>query len=320
MEAQPLDFSLRHLEQCLTSRESISQLKLILDKIEKCCSVIEKRINLAEILQDEANLRSLSKAFGKESLTIGMQLILKLALKSYSLGSFTVRTQIEGSKKIEFLFRSLGGWKEFDGVISFLTPQGLIVINPQKRAHWQKLQVIPAGTLMTFYFKTLSTKRSTSQEELAIERAKTIFDLVQSRSDLQATQPTPAIRLSPEKKKQYSKYTPTFPSRTSQAPQNQTSALTFQLVINKMDTFVHAGNAQLIVSHLSEYPGRIEMHILRGKRVKVQIDADSIWGAEIRNGETLVFDFFGPRPSETYVKALANKTNKYTQMDKIVNE
>lgn len=320
MEAQPLDFSLRLLEQFLTTRESIPHFKQLLDKIDKCCTAVERRMNLAEILQDEANLKSLTQIFGKDSLEIGIQLILKLALETYSLGSFNIRNTIEGQKKIEFLFRSLGGWKEFDAVFSLLMPQGLMVMNPQKRSHWQQLKVIPAGTLVSVFFKSLSAKRSFSQEDLAIERVKTIFDLVQSRSDLQATQPTPAIQLSPEKKKQYSKYTPTLSSRATRVQTSQTSSLTFQVVINKMDTFVHAGNAQLIMGHLAEYPGRVEMHVLRGKRVKVQLDADSIWGAEIRNGETVVFDFFGPRPAEAYVKALANKTNKYTQMDKLVNE
>ena len=97
-------------------------------------------------------------------------------------------------------------------------------------------------------------------------------------------------------------------------------SLSFEIVINKMDTFIHAGNAQLIVGHLGKYPGRVEMFVMRGQKFPVQLDPDSIWGVEIRNGERVVYDFYGPKPSDEFVKELAAKTNKYTQMDKVANE
>ena len=62
------------------------------------------------------------------------------------------------------------------------------------------------------------------------------------------------------------------------------------------------------------------MFVLRGRKVSVQLDPDSIWGLEIRNGERVVYDFYGPTPTEEFVKELASKTNKYTQMDKVANE
>jgi hypothetical protein len=94
----------------------------------------------------------------------------------------------------------------------------------------------------------------------------------------------------------------------------------FQVVVNKIDTFIHAGNAHLIMSHLAKYSGQVKMAVLREKKVNVQMDSDSIWSAEIRNGERVVYDFFGPPPSDDFVKELMSKTNKYTQMDKVANE
>lgn len=93
-----------------------------------------------------------------------------------------------------------------------------------------------------------------------------------------------------------------------------------RIVINKMDTFVHAGNAHLITGHLHGYAGKVMMYVLRPEKQRVQMDADSIWSAEIRNGETVLFEFFGPKPDDAFVKELAKKTNKYTQMDKVANE
>ena len=57
-----------------------------------------------------------------------------------------------------------------------------------------------------------------------------------------------------------------------------------------------------------------------GAKKKVSLDADSIWSAEIRNGETVLFEFFGPQPVPRLLKELARSVNKYTQMDKVANE
>jgi hypothetical protein len=248
---------------------------------------------------------------------------LKLALGTYLSKSFSVNALIEGSKKMAFLFRTLGGWKQFDCVFVVYTQQGILLVNPQRKDHWEILEKIPAGTLVTVYLQTTQGKRSKAQEALALDRIQSVFELVQVRNDLHDQLPTPVIQMknpprpspSPAKPKSH------LPSRSSQFNRgSQKLAMSFRVVINKMDTFVHAGNAQLIVSHLAEYPGRVELYVLRPEKKKIQLDADSIWSAEIRNGETVYYEFFGPQPTEEFVKALASKTNKYTQMDKIANE
>jgi hypothetical protein len=192
----------------------------------------------------------------------------------------------------------------------------LEVLNPQNQSHWRKIEKLPAGTLVTLYFKSTSAKRSRSQEELAIERLMAVFDVVQMESlpsfQTQTERKKPVLRTKPS--------SPVFQLKGQAGLPTKTLSMSFQMVVSKMDTFIHAGNAHLIVSHLSNYPGRVEMFVIRGKKSKVQVDADSIWGAEIRNGETIVFEFYGPKPAEEYVRALVNKANKYTQMDKVANE
>jgi hypothetical protein len=314
---------LRHLDPFLTGRESLSQLRRVLDKIEKCCTALDHQLNLADVVQDKSNYQSLLKLFSEDGIEIGLQLITRLALEEYRSCSLTLKYEISGEKKLDFLFRSLGGWKQFDAVLSFWSPGSLLLINPRRKAHWQNLGKLLPGTLITAHFKTCLGKRSLSQEDLAIERVKAVFELIQVRNDLHESLPAPVIQLGPEepKKPVYKpRVAPSYFAKPSRSAIPKEPSMSFRVVINKMDTFVHAGNAHLIVTHLAEYPGKVEMFVVREKKTRVQLDADSIWGAEIRNGETVVFEFFGPKPHEDYVKSLANKTNKYTQMDKIANE
>jgi hypothetical protein len=120
----------------------------------------------------------------------------------------------------------------------------------------------------------------------------------------------------PRRKPVASSVTTHFARPTSGAPSGPVS-FSFKVLVNKMDTFVHAGNAHLICEHIKGYPGRIVMSVLRAEKKAVSLDSDSIWSAEIRNGETVLYEFYGPVPAEDFVKELAKKTNKYTQMDKL---
>jgi hypothetical protein len=345
----PLVSQLRHLDHCLTDRGSIAQLKGILDKIDKCCQALERNHNLADILQDPTNAESLQKLFGEEGHEIGVQLVLKIALRDYEIRSFSITAPVDGDRKIDFLFKTLGGWKQFDAVFTFQNQNKpgspITIVNPRQREHWDELETIPEGTLVTIYVRTAALKRSRPQEKLAAERYQAVFDVVQSRADLQDTSfPAPVVQMNPHVRENGSANgqangngsteakaapaparkvaRPTTPRVSSFArrPSVSTSgppAFSFQLVINKMDTFVHAGNAQMIVNHVQDYQGRVMMYVIRAERKPVQLDADSIWGAEIRNGETVLYEFFGPKPTDEFVKELAKKTNKYTQMDKM---
>ncbi|MGZ3688834.1 MAG: hypothetical protein ACXVBW_11065, partial [Bdellovibrionota bacterium] len=296
------------------------------------------RMHLADILRDPKNLSSMARLFGDEGMDVGLQLVAKMALADYSHKSFTIHQAIESERKFDFIFKTVGGWKQFDAVLTFHAKNGpkghtLTLINPTKRDQWMALQALSAGTLVNVYLFGNSGKRSLAQEQLALDRYKTVFDLVQSRVDL-ANEPAPTVQLNPGTSaskpttKPIHKAAPRpsvnhFPrvnSFSMGAAAGGKPVMSFQVVINKMDTFVHAGNAHLIVTHVTDYKGRIMMFVLRGEKKAVQIDADSIWGAEIRNGETVLYEFYGPQPDEAFVKELAKKTNKYTQMDKIANE
>jgi len=121
----------------------------------------------------------------------------------------------------------------------------------------------------------------------------------------------------PRRKPVASSVTTHFARPTSGQAVSGPASFSFKVLVNKMDTFVHAGNAHLICQQIKEYPGRITMSVLRAEKKGVSLDPDTIWSAEIRNGETVLYEFYGPVPAEDFVKELAKKTNKYTQMDKL---
>src|SRR6478735_7233246 len=109
-----------YLDQYLQDRESLKQLRTILDKVEKCCSALDRKLNLAEVLEDPANSKSLRELFGDDGFMTGIQLILKMALSDYRHGSYVTDQDIDGKKRLDFLYHSVGGWKQFDMVALFL--------------------------------------------------------------------------------------------------------------------------------------------------------------------------------------------------------
>lgn len=328
--------TLRFLDHCLTHLSEVKHLRQILEKIEKCSLAIQKKFNLADIVTDPGNRQSLSKLFQNDFQT-GLQLLTRVALQDHECLSLTLKKPISGPRKLDMLFRSLGGWRQFDMVILLQTPPSTIsILNPARQKHWISVGEIPVDTVITFFIKTTQGKRSRSQEKLALERAMTVFDTIQNISDSAIEKTPQVIKLEPRKtqaqkpavKSSTKKFSSSVGSKfqirngSSMAPgaSSSTPVMSFKVVVNKMDTFVHAGNAQLILTHIREYAGRVEMGVQRDKKYNINLDADSIWSAEARNGETVIFDFFGPKPSEEFLKELAKKVNKYTQMDKLVNE
>lgn len=338
---------LHHLDHCLHDRDDLTRLSAVLKKVDRCCQAVDGGMNLAEVIRDPKNYQSLVKTFGGYEFDVGLQLLLKLSLHGHTSRSFTVNHSIRGERKIGFIYRTVGAWHQFDAVMTLQIPRPeggftVIPINSTNSDHWNELDEIPEGTLVTVYLRTIEGKRRRSQERLACERYQAVLDTVQHESDemyanqapiaqiqrreAQAKQPArkPApqqpAQPAPRKKDPVPSKAPSiFEQRRAlmSAVGSTTPASTFKVVINKMDTFVHAGNAHLIITHLRDYQGRVDLYVLRGEKKKVQLDADSVWGAEIRNGETVQYEFFGPEPDEDFLKELANKTNKYTQMDKI---
>lgn len=319
---------LRFLSHLLHDLESLTQTKGVLAKIEKCVHAVKNGTNLGDIFCDSANHQSLRAAFGDHDHAVGFQLIAKLALHDHTSRSFTIRVDIEGDRKLGFLFKTFGGWKQFDMVLEFHLPTDesgdVILFNPTNASHWKKIEFIPAGALATVHLRSKMAKRSIADEKLAADRFMTAFEMIQNQNDEALTPPnqishapsatpnTPAVTTNAVKKPTVKKAPAKKKYSTTGTP-----SLSFTVVVNKIDTFIHAGNAHLILSHIKNYAGAVQFSVMRGEKKKIQMDADTIWGAEIRNGETVVFDFFGPPPSDAFVKELAKKVNKYTQMDKV---
>jgi hypothetical protein len=236
--------------------------------------------------------------------------------------TFNIQNEISSERKFDFLYKSVGGWVQFDTVIAFQGPKDseatqFLMINPVKRDQWLKLDPLRSGTLVRVSLRSRSGKESISELHLALDRYRAIFNHVQSRVDLEKTYPTPAVQL----KEISDPIVPRKSQKTiTQSKQAESPVMAFNVTVNKVDTYVHIGNAHLIVTHVRSYPGKVVMYVLRGEKKKIQLDVDSIWSAEIRNGEVVTYEFFGLVPDGEFIKELAKKTNKYAQMDKVANE
>ncbi len=327
---------LRFLDPLLRSRDDLGRMRSFLEKTEKISAAVAKGANLGDIFSDPANLSSICKVVGDDDIESALTLITHIALQDYKTKSVTIRKKIEGLRQFGFLHRAVGGWKQFQTTVILRMPTGedahTILFNPLSEESWRGLETIPEGTQFTISLKTASGSRIATQENLALDRWEAVLDTVQDSGDQIDRVPVPALEVTAAPKA----VTPQKPRAVAAVPQRKSfyansapnpftkpsgpPVLSFKVVVNKMDTFVHAGNAHQIISHMRDYAGKVLLFVMRGEKKAVQLDADSIWGAEIRNGETVLFEFFGPQPSEDWVKELGKRVNKYTQMDKIANE
>jgi hypothetical protein len=318
-------------------------MRSFFEKAEKIASAVQRGANLGDILSDSANLQALARIIGEDEIESALTLLTRIALDDYQVRSFTLRKPLEGPRPFDFLHRSVGSWKQFrsTALVRIPTPEGRahsLVFNPSSQNAWRSLESLPEGSQITVALRTAQGARILAQETLALDRWEAAIDTAQDSADPLDRVPTPLMEVTtaapatahpskaPAPARPKPKAVPTRKSfygpggvNTSGKPSGP-PVLSFKVVINKMDTFVHAGNAHLIITHMRDYPGKVLFFVMRGDKKAVQLDADSIWGAEIRNGETVLFEFFGPQPQEEFVKELGKKVNKYTQMDKIANE
>lgn len=332
--------ALRFLDPVVRTPSDLTRLRGVMERADKIVTAVGKGMNLGDILGDAANVESIARATGADGLEEALMLIARLALDHYRVRTVTVRRPIDGQKKFDFIHRATSGWKQFHAtlVVRRQTPNGVVldIFNPARADCWQDQEAFTEGTQMTIALR-MTGARVNAQEDLALDRWEAVLDAVQDNGEHLERTPMPALEI------KSAATTPTAVRKTTPARPAATAArkpaasawgnsttrhgavsgppvLAFKVVINKMDTFVHAGNAHLIITHMRDYAGTVKLYVMRGAKHPVQLDADSIWGAEIRNGETVLFEFFGPQPAEEFVKELGKRVNKYTQMDKIANE
>ncbi|MEK6578208.1 MAG: hypothetical protein AABZ55_03195, partial [Bdellovibrionota bacterium] len=62
---------LKAIDHYLTDPKSLVELKSALEKIEKCCQAVTKKLNLGDVLRDPTNWDSLAGVFGHEELETG---------------------------------------------------------------------------------------------------------------------------------------------------------------------------------------------------------------------------------------------------------
>lgn len=315
---------LKSLNLGITNIEDIELIHKTTAKILQCKNAIENEVNIGDILQDDDNYEALKELF-KSEYHSGIELILKTSLENNHMYSFNIDNEIDGEKKLEYFYRSVGGWKDFNITISLYNPKDteiIRVINPRRRQHWHNLLSITAGTVITLFLAPIRANANQRDINLACERYKAIFDYIQNSTEDWSKSINGRFSKSKqstnnEKKKDVKPRAQRTVVEIEDYSNNLVKSINF--IISKIDTFIHAGNARLIVNHIREYKGIVKMFVLRGEKTPVRLDADTIWAKEIRNGETVVYDFYGKEvPSDSFLKELIIATNKYTQQDKLV--
>ncbi|WP_141735760.1 hypothetical protein [Oligoflexus tunisiensis] len=305
--------SLETLFKYAKTTDDLNKLIAGLQKISRCCEGIKQGLSLGDIVNDPQNRKSLVSLFDKQ-LPQALLAIANYSLQDQTQASSVLNKGIRAHRG-SYLYRALGGWKQFQItlVCTIVDDDGRFdvrLINAASRSDWERMQDLPAGTLVSVYLKTVKGEGTLAQESSALERVIELLDAVQFIPDEKP-------EFKPEQKA----------ARTRQNVHNRSNGVSidmttpvysFDVKVNKLDTFVHAGNANLIARVIRQYPGQVTMTVIRENIEKVTVNSDSIWAASIRNGETIRYEFFGPQPPhEDFVKELAQATNKYTQMDKV---
>lgn len=318
------------LDRCIGDLADLRSLIGGLQKIEKCCTGVAKGHNLADILSDAANRDAILSSLECADLGVAVQILTKVALADYSTRSVTLRKDISGRKKLDFCYRTLGAWNQFDAVLAVQWPdseQLPLLLNPKRAAQWKALDTLPAEALCSLYLRGTDQRRQRVQEHLALDRFEALLAMLEEQEEPVQLTPAPVVELRSKTGRTEKAEQARSKPRTTTAPRiwgSSGAALgnpvaSLKIVINKIDTFLHAGNAQLIANHMTSYAGRVRFYVLRDVKKAVSIDTDSIWSAEIRNGESVLFEFFGPKPTSEFLKELAKKVNKYCQMDKVMD-
>jgi hypothetical protein len=331
---------IKYLDQSIRDFDDLERAHKILQKVRRCREGVEQGYNLAEIIGGRSNEQMFAELFGEE-LDSGYEFLTRKVLLDYETTSVTIHNEISEDKKLVYIYRNMKTWKQFDWVFSVLhkTTDDIFfkVINPQESDDWKDLGEIPEGSVINIFIKNKKGSNDDPKLQQALhkcvhlldsiqdvneshvfgvedEHVDKIYDLNRKRNIERKT--GGSIEKARPKKKAKRKATP----RRSAAKRGLKKLMgEASVVINKQDTFVHAGNAQLILGHCKKYDGRVEMFVMRGDREKVLMDADSIWAKEIRNGEEVIYEFHGfEKPSEEFVSELLEITNKYTQMDKML--
>ncbi|MDH5414437.1 MAG: hypothetical protein OEW87_09895, partial [Flavobacteriaceae bacterium] len=91
---------LRFLDHSIGDIDEFETISRTVARISRCKEAVEAGNNLADILDDAKNIKSLEGIFGKE-FDIGMQILTKVSLNDYKSSSFTINKEIVGHKKFD---------------------------------------------------------------------------------------------------------------------------------------------------------------------------------------------------------------------------
>lgn len=300
-----------YLLMLMEDRGDIQSIIKIAQTLDHLCGLVQgERENLADIIYSKKYFSSISSLFNG-NIYLAIKLLCRVCLVDYTKRSISLDRQIDD---VSFLHDIIGKWNLFDMVISF-EKDDLLLVNPSSGASRGKLDRIEPATSVNVYLT--GRKKSHPREKEALEL---IVGFFLEGVDTVCTDGREVLfseYIVDKKPAPPPEETPMELWRAPPKKERGRLSISLKVLINKIDTFVHAGNADLIVECLSDYEGEAEMFVLRGgNKVPVMLNADDIWAKEIRNSEKVQFDFYGPKPSEGLLNKLYQSVNKYTQLDK----
>jgi len=300
-----------YLTMLMEDRGDIQSIIKIAQTLDHLCGLVQgERENLADIIYSKKYFSSISSLF-HGNIYLAIKLLCRVCLVDYTKRSISVDRQIDDAS---FLHDIIGKWNLFDMVISF-EKDDLFLVNPSSGASRGKLDRIEPATSVNVYLT--GRKKSHPREKEALELIVGFFLEGVETVCTDGREVLFSEYIVDKKPAPPPEETPMEPWRAPPKREIGRLSVSLKVRINKIDTFVHAGNADLIVECLSDYEGEPEMFVLRGgNKVPVMLNADDIWAKEIRNSEKVQFDFYGPKPSEGLLNKLYQSVNKYTQLDK----
>lgn len=272
----PKNIAWREAALVLRDEASSRQVATVLDKILKLKGFVDRGHNIGDLLANPDNSRSLQEAFGPD-WSGGLRFAAQIALNDYACESLgLVPRAIDGVR----VAKDLAALTSLDVALSWDDGKSFRLINPRIGAQWKDWPAAGPEICVGLFVKCRSPlakdeARRKQAEGLALMRSSLLQSLGAGG-----------------------------PGAGAAAP------FEYRVIVDKLDGLVHAGNANLVIEHLKTYAGRVRMFVQRDKREEMILQYDSIWSANIRNGEPVLFVFFDGKPEPGYLTELARHLNK----------
>ena len=269
----------------------------LLAKLKKIREFVGQDYNAADILLAPKNYSQLENFFGAD-VQNGLKLFLNYAVADAARIEFN---QVKETLQNTWMVKFAKSHADVQFTVC-VEAEGLFWLgNPSKHENLRSLQKIPSGGLVSLSAFKKNVPRGDLQKLL--EDYRGVFEEQAFAGTYVAAAPTATAQVLESVEK---------PAATG------VQSKKVELTIQKLDTFVHAGNATMIVEHLRKYKGgKMRLFVYREKAVEIDpYNFDALWSAQIKNGEEVAWIFPEKDPDPFFVKELLRCMTCYAQLDK----